>query len=183
MLRFKQSYNICMLVICAFSIQAIAGLDPDLEVYSSTVNTVPSVVSDADTELELHVQSPRALPAGAVVQLTLPDDTVGAGRGGSGFTAAALAAAPACEVRSKAAPVTIKCVIEKDSITWTLSSSVPRSSAIALVAAKAFKNPISAEATATFKMHIYTDATKAQPLDYQLQDLGLKATPGRLSSE
>jgi hypothetical protein len=104
MLQFKQSYKICLLFICAFSIQAAAG--QGLQVYSSTINTVPPEVSATGTQLELHVQSPSALPAGAVIELALPDDTVGAGRGGSGFTAAALAAPPAklrCEVSGTAA--------------------------------------------------------------------------------
>ena len=144
---------------------------------------MPPGVSETDTALELHVQSPRALPAGTIVELTLPDDTVGPGRGGSGFTAGALAAAPRCEIRSSAAPATITCAIVKDTITWTLGSTVPRSSAIALVAEKAFKNPISAEATASFVMRLYTDASKTQALDYQVADLGLTAAPGPLSPE
>ena len=164
-LQFKQSYKICLLFICAFSIQAVAGEAE--EVYSSTVRTVPPEVSATGTRLELHVQSPSALPARAIIELTLPDDTVGAGRGGSGFTAAALASKPRCEVSGTAAPDPIACVLAKDVITWTLSAPVPRSSAIALIVHDAFKNPISAEATSSFVMRIYTDSTKSQAMDYQ----------------
>lgn len=154
-----------MFYICAFCIQAAAG--QGREVYSSTVRTLPPEVSATDTQLELHVQSPSALPAGAVIELVLPDETVGAGGGGAGFTAAALASPPRCELSSSAAPDPIKCVVAKDMITWTLSTPVPRSSAIALIAHKAFKNPISAETTSSFVMRIYTDSTKSQPMDYQ----------------
>ena len=138
--------------------------------FSSSVQTVPSGVSEKNAQLILNIQSEDVIPAGAIVELKLPATKDIA------FSASALTTPPKCEMKGAGAAEAIQCKIVKDVITWTLKSPVEAQNPFSVSAGKVLDNPMTTEPTTSLEMRTYTDASKSKLMDYQLLDLGITAS-------
>ena len=125
----------------------------------------------------LNVQSESLIPAGAIVELKLPATKDIA------FSASALTAPLKCEMKGAGAAQAVGCKIIKDVITWTLKSQVDAQNPFSVSAAKVLDNPMTTEPTASLEMRTYTDASKSKLMDYQLLDLGIRASAEKLLEE